>query len=97
MARPSRLSEEEIRLRLREVPGWEVSEGKLLRTFKFKDFASAFGFMTSLALRAEAMNHHPNWSNVYDRVVVELSTHDAGGITKLDFQLASAANGLFDQ
>ena len=97
MARPIRLSEEEIRDRLRETSGWEVSEGKLRRAFKFRDFASAFGFMTSLALRAEAMNHHPDWSNVYDRVDVELTTHDAGGITELDFRLASAANGLFDQ
>jgi 4a-hydroxytetrahydrobiopterin dehydratase len=97
MTRPGRMSEEEIRDRLAQVPGWDVRGEKLGRTFEFKDFASAFGFMTSLALRAEAMNHHPEWSNVYNRVVVDLITHDEGGITKLDFELAAAANELLGQ
>ena len=95
--RPSKLTEEEVRRKLAELPGWELVEGKLHRSFRFKDFSRAFGFMTSLALVAEARNHHPEWSNVYNRVVIDLSTHDAGGITELDFGLAAAANSLFDQ
>jgi len=79
------------------VPGWEVVDGKLHRELRFKDFVDAFGFMTSLALRAEAKNHHPEWFNVYSRVVIDLSTHDAGGITALDFELAAAANELASQ
>jgi 4a-hydroxytetrahydrobiopterin dehydratase len=94
MARPQKLSEEEIRSRLQQVAGWEIAAGKLHREFRFDDFVTAFGFMTSLALRAEAKNHHPEWFNVYNRVVIDLTTHDAGGITVLDFELAAAANEL---
>jgi 4a-hydroxytetrahydrobiopterin dehydratase len=94
MARPQKLSEEETRSRLTQVPGWEIVGGKLHREFRFQDFVTAFGFMTSLALRAEAKNHHPEWFNVYGRVVIDLTTHDAGGITVLDFELAAAANEL---
>ncbi len=94
MVRPKPLTEDEIRKRLAEVPGWEVAGGKLHRSFAFKDFVGAFGFMTRLALVAESMNHHPEWHNVYNRVVVDLSTHDAGGITELDFRLAAAASDL---
>ncbi len=95
--RPSRMTDEEIRNDLAKVPGWEVLDGKLHRSFKFKDFSRAFGFMSSLALVAEAKNHHPEWSNVYNRVVIDLSTHDAGGITTLDFELAAAVNDLYGQ
>jgi 4a-hydroxytetrahydrobiopterin dehydratase len=94
MARPQKLSEEEIRSQLKQVAGWEIVDGKLHREFRFDDFVAAFGFMTSLALRAEAKNHHPEWFNVYNRVVIDLTTHDAGGITVLDFELAAAANEL---
>jgi 4a-hydroxytetrahydrobiopterin dehydratase len=97
MARPVRLQEHEIGKRLADVPGWEVLDGKLHREFLFEDFKGAFGFMASLALAAEAMDHHPDWSNVYNRVVVDLRTHDAGGITELDFALAKVAGELFDQ
>ena len=95
--RPSRMTDEEIRNDLAKVPGWEVLDGKLHRSFKFKDFSRAFGFMSSLALVAEARNHHPEWSNVYNRVVIDWSTHDAGGITALDFELAAAASELYGQ
>ena len=94
MVKRSRLDEDAIRARLAEAPGWELVEGKLHREFEFDDFVLAFRFMTSLALVAERMNHHPEWSNVYKRVVIDLSTHDVGGISDLDFQLARAADRL---
>lgn len=69
---------------------WAVRDGKLSRTFEFPDFVAAFGFMTKVALVAERMNHHPEWSNVYNKVEVALTSHDAGGITERDFALAEA-------
>ena len=77
-----------------EVAGWEVRGGKLHREFRFADFVSAFAFMAAVALVAERSDHHPEWSNVYNRVVIDLSTHDAGGLTAKDFELAIAAGGL---
>ena len=71
---------------------WALKEEKLHRRYRFVDFASAFGFMTQMALVAERMNHHPEWFNVYNQVRVDLTTHDAGGITALDIQLATAMN-----
>jgi 4a-hydroxytetrahydrobiopterin dehydratase len=91
------MSDQEIQNSLAQVPGWEMIDGKLHRSFKFKNFSRAFGFMSSLAIVAEAKNHHPEWSNVYNRVVIDLKTHDADGITALDFELAAAANDLFGQ
>jgi len=67
---------------------WEIREGRLSKELAFEDFATAFGFMTSVAICAEQMNHHPEWFNVYNRVHIELVTHDAGGITERDFELA---------
>ncbi len=95
MARPAKLEEREVRERLGSVPGWEFVEGKLRREFRFTDFKRAFAFMTGMALVAEARDHHPEWSNVYNRVIIELSTHDVGGLTSLDFELAAAANELY--
>ena len=74
--------------------GWEIRDGKLHREFRFADFNEAFGFMTRAALVAEQMNHHPEWFNVYDRVVVDLTTHDAGGITEKDHHLAHHLNEI---
>jgi 4a-hydroxytetrahydrobiopterin dehydratase len=88
MAERQKLSEAEVRTRLSEIPGWELVDGKLHRTFRFASFVPAFGFMASIALVAEAMNHHPDWSNVYNRVTIDLTTHDVGGISALDFILA---------
>jgi 4a-hydroxytetrahydrobiopterin dehydratase len=88
MTTPTRLSDDEIRLGLERLPGWTLRGGKLHREFTFPDFIRAFAFMTAAALRAEAMGHHPEWSNVYNRVVVDLMTHDAQGITRLDIELA---------
>jgi 4a-hydroxytetrahydrobiopterin dehydratase len=90
----ARLTEEQVRARLAEVPGWELVDGKLHRELRFADFVEAFGFMSRLALIAEKSDHHPEWSNVYDRVVIDLRTHDADGITERDLALAAAANRL---
>jgi len=84
-----KLSEQEIRSRLSEIPGWEYMDGHLKKEFKFADFGEAFAFMARSALAAEKLDHHPDWSNTYNRVFVRLMTHDAGGITDFDFALAA--------
>ena len=89
MARPPRLGDAEIAARLRTLPGWTLESNKLHKAFTFKDFVEAWSFMSAVALAAEAMGHHPEWSNVWNRVTVDLTTHDAGGITTLDFDLAT--------
>jgi 4a-hydroxytetrahydrobiopterin dehydratase len=91
----ARLSDTELAAALDELneglaSGWKIEDGKLAKRFVFDDFVSAFSFMTAAALTAERMNHHPEWFNVYGRVDVALTTHDAGGITRLDFELAAA-------
>ena len=94
MADRQKLAEAEVRARLSEIPGWELAEGKLEKTFRFASFVQAFGFMSSVALVAEAMNHHPDWTNVYNRVTIALNTHDVGGISALDFTLAKRIEEL---
>ncbi len=89
-----RLSEEQIQESLKKLPDWTVSAGKLHRTIHFPSFVEAFGFMSSVALVAEGLNHHPEWSNVYGRVTIDLSTHDAGGITQYDVEFAGRVNTL---
>jgi 4a-hydroxytetrahydrobiopterin dehydratase len=78
------------------LPGWRLVEGRdaIARTFSFKDFNAAFGFMTRVALVAERMNHHPEWLNVWNRVEVTLSSHDAGGLTERDLKLAEAMDRI---
>lgn len=88
------LPSDEITRRLAERPGWTLGDGAIERTFRFRDFVEAFGFMTSVALAAERANHHPDWTNVYNRVAVRLSTHDAGGVTARDFDLAAAIDAI---
>jgi len=85
-----RLTSEALQEALAEpsLASWTVRDGKLYREYRFGSFAEAFGFMASAALHAEAMNHHPEWLNVYDRVSVSLTTHDSGGITERDLALA---------
>lgn len=94
MTARSKLTAEQVKKDLRTLPGWKLKGGKLFREWKFADFSGAWGFMSRVALIAEKMNHHPEWCNVWNRVYVELSTHDAGGITKLDLQLAKAMSEL---
>ena len=94
MAPRARLEPEELRLALASLEGWRVENGKLHREYRFGDFVAAWGFMSRAALIVQAMDHHPEWSNVYDRVTVELVTHDAGGITRRDVELATALERL---
>ena len=89
-----KLDDAGIERHLGQLPGWAVIDGKLHREYRFADFVAAFGFMASVALVAEAMNHHPEWFNVYGTVRIDLVTHDAGGITELDFRLASRMEGV---
>ena len=79
---------EEITSRLPKFPHWKLQDDKLHREYKFPSFVEAFGFMASAALVAEKLDHHPEWFNVYNKVIVDLSTHDAGGVTEKDFALA---------
>jgi 4a-hydroxytetrahydrobiopterin dehydratase len=88
MSRIEKMSESEITTALTTLPGWTVAGGKLSREYRFEDFVHAFGFMATAAMAIEAMGHHPEWSNVWNRVSVQLTTHDAGGITEKDFTLA---------
>jgi 4a-hydroxytetrahydrobiopterin dehydratase len=90
MAGRTRLDDEAIRARLEELPHWSLNDGKLHRELTFRDFVEAFGFMTRVALLAEKANHHPEWHNVWNKVVIDLSTHDASGLTEKDFELAVA-------
>jgi 4a-hydroxytetrahydrobiopterin dehydratase len=90
-----KLSEAEVKERLNEVHGWTLQGGKLHRAFECKDFVAAFGNMTRVALVAEAMNHHPEWFNVWNKVVIDLNTHSVDGISELDFKLAGKINEIF--
>lgn len=84
----------ELGAALERLPGWEVRDGKLARTFRFRDFGDAFAFMAACALRIHALDHHPEWSNVYSTVKVELVTHDAKGITAKDVELAGVMESI---
>jgi len=94
MAKSRKLEGNEIDARLRELPAWRIEGGKLRRELCFEDFVTAFGFMSALALVAESRDHHPEWFNVYGRVVVEWNTHDVGGLSERDFELAAASDRL---
>lgn len=89
-----RLSENDIIEELKNLPGWSVVNKKLHKEFQFGSFNQAFGFMTRAAMEIEKMNHHPEWFNVYNRITIELTTHDVGGITKNDVNLAKILNSL---
>lgn len=94
MARPTRLSEEDIARRLEAAPGWRRDKDEISRAFEFKDFNQAFGFISRVALLAEAADHHPELWNVYNKVKLTFTTHDAGGLTANDFDIAEAINRL---
>ena len=89
-----RLSPDDISQELKGLPGWSLKDEKLHKDFEFGSFNEAFGFMTRAAMEIEKMNHHPEWFNVYNRLSVDLMTHDAGGITKNDIELARILNSL---
>ena len=83
-----RLTSEQIEAGLKELSGWELKNDKLHLELRFKNFVQAWGFMTQAAILAEQMNHHPEWFNVYSKVIIDLTTHEAGGISQLDIELA---------
>jgi len=89
-------TEDEITTRLHDLPGWSLEDGALHRVFEFDGFPAAIGFMVQASRRIDAMNHHPEWSNVYNKVDVRLTSHDAGGVTESDFELARVLDELAD-
>ena len=95
MPAAKKLSDSEIQNNLGKLKGWSLVNGKLHREFQSKDFATAFGNMTRVALAAEAMNHHPEWFNVWNKVIIDLNTHSVRGISELDFTLAGKINDIF--
>ncbi|KRT61582.1 MAG: transcriptional coactivator/pterin dehydratase [Thaumarchaeota archaeon CSP1-1] len=92
--RVTKIPHKEIEKELKDMPGWIIVEDKLHKEFQFDDFNQAFGFMTRAAMHIEKMNHHPEWFNVYNKLIVDLTTHDAGGITENDIKLAKTLNSL---
>lgn len=99
MSRAELLTKEERAVLSRRLPDWQMAEGRdaICKTFSFRDFSEAFGFMARVALVAEKADHHPDWRNVYRTVDVELSTHDAGGLTARDVALAEAMDRIAGQ
>jgi 4a-hydroxytetrahydrobiopterin dehydratase len=91
-----KLSEQETEREVSKLQGWKVANGKLYQKFEFNNFVQAFGFMTKVAMEAEKLNHHPEWFNVYNKVVIELVTHDVEGISNYDIKLARIVNQLYD-
>ena len=94
---PYLLRDEELKELFVKIPGWEINKEQIQREFKFSNFIEAFSFMTKIALICEKYDHHPNWENVYSKVIIRLSTHDLGGKTNLDQRLSSEINKVFDQ
>lgn len=94
MAKPKKLTDQQIEREFETLKNWSLAKGKLHREYKFNDFVEAFGFMTRVALIVERMNHHPEWFNVYSTLIVDLTTHDAGGISDYDIKLAKKMDEL---
>ena len=94
MPAPKKLDESELQSAVTSLPGWTLVQGKLHREYKFADFVHAFGFMATSAIAIEKMNHHPEWFNVRNKVVVDLTTHDAGGVSAKDVELAKLLDGF---
>jgi 4a-hydroxytetrahydrobiopterin dehydratase len=97
MTRPTALDPHQIEAALRGLPGWSLAGGKLHRELRFPNFQQAFAFMAEAALHAEKLDHHPEWSNVYGKVVIDLVTHDAGGVTELDLELAKRMSAISER
>lgn len=90
----SKLTETKITERLKEMDGWEYGDNAIHTSFEFENFKDAFSSMTRIAFEAEKLGHHPDWANVYNKLQISLSTHDAGGVTEKDFELASIIDEL---
>ena len=97
MAKRVLLTKDEVQQALKKLPGWKVVKGKLHKEYDFRSFVRAFGFMTSVAIEAQTMNHHPEWFNVYGKVNVDLVTHDLGGISTFDVILAQKMERLISR
>ena len=95
--KPYLLQNEELKELIVKIPGWEITSNQIEREFNFTNFIDAFSFMTKIALICEKHNHHPNWENVYSKVIIKLSTHDLGGITNLDHIIASEINEILEK
>jgi 4a-hydroxytetrahydrobiopterin dehydratase len=91
----AKLTEQQVETDLQKLEGWSIVDGNLHRVFEFHDFAHAFGFMTRVAFAAEKMDHHPDWSNSWNKVTVDLCTHSAGGLTRNDFDLAEKIQKIY--
>ncbi|MEO1486106.1 MAG: 4a-hydroxytetrahydrobiopterin dehydratase [Bacteroidota bacterium] len=89
-----KLNTSEIETQLNALDGWSYDSESIHKTYTFSDFKAAFSVMTRIAFECEAMNHHPNWENVYNRLTIHLNTHDAGGVTALDFELAKRIESI---
>ena len=90
-----KLTEQEVEQQVTKLQGWKLANGKLNKTFEFDNFVQAFGFMTKVAMHAEKMDHHPEWFNVYNRITIDLVTHDVGGLSNYDIKLAEIINKLY--
>lgn len=90
----TKLSENDISLKLKNLPNWSLNKANIERKLKFNNFIEAFSFMTQIAIIAEKLNHHPDWNNCYNKLNISLTTHDAGGITEKDFELANLIENL---
>ena len=95
--KPYLLQSEELKELVVKIPGWEIISNHIEREFNFANFIEAFSFMTKVAFICEKHNHHPNWENVYSKVIIKLSTHDLGGITNLDQTIALGINEIFEK
>ena len=95
--KPYLLQNEELKELVAKIPEWKIISDYIVREFNFDNFIEAFSFMTKIALICEKHNHHPNWENVYSKVIIKLSTHDLGGITNLDQTIASEINEIIEK
>ncbi|GAA4279045.1 4a-hydroxytetrahydrobiopterin dehydratase [Aquimarina mytili] len=91
-----KLSESEIQEKLKDIDGWEYNDNAIHTTFEFSDFKDAFSVMTRIAFEAELQQHHPDWTNVYNKLQISLSTHDVGGVTENDFKLAKTIEDIIE-